>query len=182
MNRRRFAQQLAAAVGAMSLGGTVRGEGPSLGVDGERINRQLSELAQFGKNPYGGVSRVAYSEFDRQGREWAMRVMREAHLADVRQIQAPPGTEGPRCASEFPHPATRGVLQMPQRDSPRDPESGFELEGEANDYVGKGLSGGKIIVKPPANSSIVPEDSIIVGNTVMYGAIQGECYFRGVAG
>ncbi|MET4255520.1 glutamate synthase (NADPH/NADH) large chain [Bradyrhizobium sp. S3.12.5] len=58
----------------------------------------------------------------------------------------------------------------------------FELEGEANDYVGKGLSGGKIIVKPPANSSIVPEESIIVGNTVMYGAIQGECYFRGVAG
>ncbi|MCG2668136.1 glutamate synthase large subunit, partial [Bradyrhizobium sp. GCM10023182] len=58
----------------------------------------------------------------------------------------------------------------------------FELEGEANDYVGKGLSGGKIIVKPPANSGIVPEESIIVGNTVMYGAIQGECYFRGVAG
>ncbi|MGY4447785.1 glutamate synthase (NADPH/NADH) large chain [Bradyrhizobium sp. i1.3.1] len=58
----------------------------------------------------------------------------------------------------------------------------FELEGEANDYVGKGLSGGKIVVKPPANSGIVPEESIIVGNTVMYGAIQGECYFRGIAG
>jgi glutamate synthase (NADPH/NADH) large chain len=58
----------------------------------------------------------------------------------------------------------------------------FELEGEGNDYVGKGLSGGKIIVKPPAHSSIVPEESIIVGNTVMYGAIEGECYFRGVAG
>jgi glutamate synthase (NADPH/NADH) large chain len=58
----------------------------------------------------------------------------------------------------------------------------FELEGEANDYVGKGLSGGKIIVKPPANSAIVPEESIIVGNTVMYGATDGECYFRGVAG
>ena len=58
----------------------------------------------------------------------------------------------------------------------------FDLEGEANDYVGKGLSGGKIIVRPPAHSSIVPEESIIVGNTVMYGAIQGECYFRGVAG
>jgi glutamate synthase (NADPH/NADH) large chain len=58
----------------------------------------------------------------------------------------------------------------------------FELEGEANDYVGKGLSGGKIIVKPPRNSGIVPEESIIVGNTVMYGAIEGECYFRGIAG
>lgn len=58
----------------------------------------------------------------------------------------------------------------------------FDLEGEGNDYVGKGLSGGRIIVKPPHNSGIVPEESIIVGNTVMYGAIEGECYFRGVAG
>jgi glutamate synthase (NADPH/NADH) large chain len=58
----------------------------------------------------------------------------------------------------------------------------FDLEGEANDYVGKGLSGGKLIVRPPANSGIVPEESIIVGNTVLYGAIAGECYFRGIAG
>src|SRR6187397_916586 len=58
----------------------------------------------------------------------------------------------------------------------------FDLEGEGNDYVGKGLSGGRIIIKPPRNSGIVPEDSIIVGNTVMYGAIEGECYFRGIAG
>ena len=58
----------------------------------------------------------------------------------------------------------------------------FELEGEANDYVGKGLSGGRIIVRPPADAGIVPEESIIVGNTVLYGAIDGECYFRGVAG
>jgi glutamate synthase (NADPH/NADH) large chain len=56
------------------------------------------------------------------------------------------------------------------------------LEGEANDYVGKGLSGGKLIIRPPANSRAVPERSIIVGNTVLYGAISGECYFRGVAG
>ena len=58
----------------------------------------------------------------------------------------------------------------------------LNLVGEANDYVGKGLSGGRIIVRPPAHSAIVPENSIIVGNTVMYGAISGECYFRGVAG
>jgi glutamate synthase (NADPH/NADH) large chain len=58
----------------------------------------------------------------------------------------------------------------------------FELEGDANDYVGKGLSGGRIIVRPSAKSNIVPEQSIIVGNTVLYGAIEGECYFRGVAG
>ena len=58
----------------------------------------------------------------------------------------------------------------------------FELEGEANDYVGKGLSGGRLAISPPAHSGIVPEKSIIVGNTVLYGAIDGECYFRGVAG
>ena len=58
----------------------------------------------------------------------------------------------------------------------------FELEGEANDYVGKGLSGGRIIVRRQADAGIVPEDPIIVGNTVLYGAIEGECYFRGVAG
>jgi glutamate synthase (NADPH/NADH) large chain len=58
----------------------------------------------------------------------------------------------------------------------------LDLVGEANDYVGKGLSGGRIIVRPPENSGIVPEKSIIVGNTVLYGAISGECYFRGIAG
>jgi len=58
----------------------------------------------------------------------------------------------------------------------------FDLEGDGNDYVGKGLSGGKIVVRPQADAGIVPEESIIVGNTVLYGAIAGECYFRGVAG
>jgi glutamate synthase (NADPH/NADH) large chain len=58
----------------------------------------------------------------------------------------------------------------------------FELEGDANDYVGKGLSGGRLIIYPPKNCPIVPEENIIIGNTVMYGAISGEAYFRGVAG
>jgi glutamate synthase (NADPH) large chain len=59
----------------------------------------------------------------------------------------------------------------------------LELEGEANDYVGKGLSGGRIVVYPQKSAKhIVPHESIIVGNTVLYGAISGECYFRGVAG
>uniref|UniRef100_UPI0039BD1A86 glutamate synthase large subunit n=1 Tax=Labrys okinawensis TaxID=346911 RepID=UPI0039BD1A86 len=56
------------------------------------------------------------------------------------------------------------------------------LVGQANDYVGKGLSGGRIIIKPHPDTLAVPEKSIIVGNTVLYGAISGECYFRGVAG
>ncbi|MER2633753.1 MAG: glutamate synthase large subunit [Rhizobiaceae bacterium] len=58
----------------------------------------------------------------------------------------------------------------------------FELVGDGNDYVGKGLSGGRIVIRPPEDSRIVPEESIIVGNTVLYGATEGECYFRGVAG
>ena len=58
----------------------------------------------------------------------------------------------------------------------------LELTGDANDYVGKGLSGGRVIVYPASDSALVPEDNIIVGNTVLYGAIAGECYFRGIAG
>ena len=58
----------------------------------------------------------------------------------------------------------------------------FDLVGDGNDYVGKGLSGGRIVVRPPEDAKIVAEESIIVGNTVLYGAIEGECYFRGVAG
>jgi len=58
----------------------------------------------------------------------------------------------------------------------------FELEGEGNDYVGKGLSGGRIVIRPAPDAGIVPEESIIVGNTVLYGAIAGEAYFRGIAG
>jgi glutamate synthase (ferredoxin) len=56
------------------------------------------------------------------------------------------------------------------------------LEGDANDYVGKGLSGGKIIVYPPAASTFVPEENIIVGNVAFYGATAGEVYVRGMAG
>jgi glutamate synthase (NADPH/NADH) large chain len=58
----------------------------------------------------------------------------------------------------------------------------IELEGEGNDYVGKGMSGGRIAIYPPKECSIDPAENIIVGNTVLYGAISGECYFSGVAG
>ena len=58
----------------------------------------------------------------------------------------------------------------------------FDLSGAGNDYVGKGLSGGRIIIRPPLASTIVAEEAIIVGNTVLYGATEGECYLRGVAG
>src|SRR5947209_469008 len=56
------------------------------------------------------------------------------------------------------------------------------LEGDANDYTGKGLSGGRIIVYPPRNSTFAPEENILIGNTVLYGATSGEAYFCGVAG
>ncbi len=55
------------------------------------------------------------------------------------------------------------------------------VEGDANDYVGKGLSGGRVIVAPPENSSFVAEENIIVGNVCLYGATSGEAYFRGIA-
>ncbi len=58
----------------------------------------------------------------------------------------------------------------------------LNLIGEANDYIGKGLSGGKIIVRPPENCHIPPEDNIVIGNVALYGATGGEAYFRGVAG
>jgi glutamate synthase (NADPH/NADH) large chain len=57
-----------------------------------------------------------------------------------------------------------------------------ELTGDANDYVGKGLSGGRIVVRQPAEAVRDPSDNIIVGNTVLYGAIAGEAYLNGVAG
>ncbi len=56
------------------------------------------------------------------------------------------------------------------------------LEGDANDYVGKGLSGGRIIVYPPKGSGFAPEESIIVGNVALYGATGGEAFFNGMAG
>jgi glutamate synthase (NADPH/NADH) large chain len=58
----------------------------------------------------------------------------------------------------------------------------FELRGEGNDYVGKGLCGGRISIMPPDEAKLIAHENIIVGNTVLYGATTGECYFNGVAG
>jgi len=58
----------------------------------------------------------------------------------------------------------------------------LELEGDANDYFGKGLSGGKVILYPPEGSTFTPEENIIVGNVAFYGATNGEAYIRGMAG
>ena len=55
------------------------------------------------------------------------------------------------------------------------------VEGDANDYVGKGLSGGRVVVRPPRNSKFVAEENIIIGNVALYGATEGEAYFRGIA-
>ena len=57
----------------------------------------------------------------------------------------------------------------------------LEVEGDANDYVGKGLSGGRLIVYPPKSSQFKAEEQILIGNVVLYGATSGECFFRGVA-
>jgi glutamate synthase (ferredoxin) len=58
----------------------------------------------------------------------------------------------------------------------------LELEGDANDYFGKGLSGGKLVLYPPEGSTFAPEENIIVGNVALYGATNGEAYIRGMAG
>jgi len=58
----------------------------------------------------------------------------------------------------------------------------LRLAGDANDYLGKGLSGGKIIVVPPKNSTFVPEENVIIGNVAFYGATSGDAYINGIAG
>ncbi|MGZ3437725.1 MAG: glutamate synthase large subunit, partial [Gemmatimonadaceae bacterium] len=58
----------------------------------------------------------------------------------------------------------------------------LELEGEANDYVGKGLSGGRLVVRHPRMAQFIPDQTVLIGNTVLYGATSGEAYFAGVAG
>lgn len=58
----------------------------------------------------------------------------------------------------------------------------LELEGDSNDYIGKGLSGGKIVVYPPQTSEFIPENNILIGNVAFYGATEGEAYINGIAG
>ncbi|MGH7652764.1 MAG: glutamate synthase large subunit [Gemmatimonadaceae bacterium] len=58
----------------------------------------------------------------------------------------------------------------------------LELEGEANDYVGKGLSGGRLVIRHPRSAQFIPDQTVLIGNTVLYGATSGEAYFAGVAG
>src|SRR4029077_40039 len=62
------------------------------------------------------------------------------------------------------------------------PGVSITLEGDANDYCGKGLSGGRIVAFPPRGSTFVPEENIIVGNVSLYGATGGEIFCRGMAG
>ena len=57
----------------------------------------------------------------------------------------------------------------------------IDLEGDANDYVGKGLSGGRVVIYPPADSSFIAHENILIGNVCLYGATGGEAYFRGRA-
>lgn len=57
----------------------------------------------------------------------------------------------------------------------------MKLEGDSNDYIGKGLSGGKIIVVPRKEAKFVPSENVIIGNVAFYGAIKGEAYIRGTA-
>jgi glutamate synthase domain-containing protein 3 len=57
----------------------------------------------------------------------------------------------------------------------------IEIEGDANDYAGKGLSGGRLIIYPPKQAGFAPEHNILIGNVALYGATSGEAYFQGIA-
>jgi N-carbamoyl-L-amino-acid hydrolase len=80
MNRREFNYALLGTAGAIALYRSGLAAQPKLRVNGARLNEHLKALSGFGKNPQGGVSRVAYSEADRQGREYVMGLMRAAKL------------------------------------------------------------------------------------------------------
>src|SRR3954464_6821920 len=80
MNRREFNIGLMATAGALAFCDKLFASQPKIRVNGARLNAHLAALSQFGKNPQGGVSRVAYSEADRQGREYVMGLMRAARL------------------------------------------------------------------------------------------------------
>ena len=82
------------------------------------------------------------------------------------------------------HASTSSSADRPARASAHSFRNGvtLELEGDSNDYLGKGLSGGRIIAYPPKTSSFLPEESILVGNVVLYGATSGEVFLNGIAG
>src|SRR6201982_2567112 len=85
-----------------------------------------------------------------------------------------------RTPSSFTFRDRQAKDSAPPRRGPRGMT--LPLEGDANDYVGKGLSGGKIIVYPPTGSTFVPQDNVIIGNVAFYGATGGEAYIGGMAG
>src|SRR5688500_13271676 len=81
MNRRQFNRALIAGAATLAIGrARLYGSVAPVSINAERLNRHLRELAEFGKNPQGGVSRVAYTEHDRRGREYVMGLMRAAQL------------------------------------------------------------------------------------------------------
>jgi N-carbamoyl-L-amino-acid hydrolase len=170
MNRRRFTQHLAATVGALSLGRAGRSDGAAIAplrVDGDRINRHLAELSAFGKNPYGGVSRVAYSDFDKQGREWAMGVMREAGLGVT--LDAAGNIFGRRAGS---NPSLKPIVFGSHIDSV---PSGGNYDGDVGSLsaieVARTLGVSNLVTKHPLEVVIFQNEE---GGTVGSRALLGE--------
>jgi glutamate synthase (NADPH/NADH) large chain len=92
-----------------------------------------------------------------------------------------PASTAPRACPRTPS-AQVHRLRRPELRRLRHPGMTLTIEGDANDYFGKGLSGGKLIIYPPANSPFKAEENMIVGNVAFYGASAGEAYIRGLAG
>ena len=171
MNRRRFTTHLAAGIAGFSIGGRFRetalSAAPSLRVEGERINRHLTELSAFGRNSYGGVSRVAYSEFDRQGRAWAMDVMREAGLTV--QVDAAGNIFGRRAGR---NPALKPIVFGSHIDSVPD---GGNYDGDVGSLsaieVARTLNRNQLVTKHPLEIVIFQNEE---GGTVGSRALVGE--------
>ena len=173
MHRREFARTVVGAVGAASLGnltGTATSPvafDPTLRVDGDRVNRQLAELSQFGKNPYGGVSRVAYSEFDKQGREFAMQLIRDATLE--LHIDAAGNIFGRRAGKD---PSLKPILFGSHIDSVPD---GGNYDGDVGSLsaieVARTLAAKGVVTRHPLEVVIFQNEE---GGTVGSRAIVGE--------
>jgi len=183
MRRRDFTKTSLSALGALSIGRA--GSFPFLGdrarvstgeaggaaprVNGERLNAHLAALSEFGKNPFGGVSRVAYSDFDRQGREYAMRLMREAGLTVTVDVAG--NIWGRRAGSD---PARKPIVFGSHIDSV--PEGG-NFDGPVGSLgaieVAQSLGEQRVSTKHPLDVVIFQNEE---GGTVGSRALTGEVH------
>ena len=164
------ARSVAAALSAGAAGGRVAARDAEAGRRTRQRARSHADRAggRGARAPDAGRDRAADPQHRSHGRHAARlrdhEALRRAGLPDDTIRVSFTGSAGQSFGAFLP----RGVT--------------LALEGEANDFVGKGLSGGRIVVRPPRAATFVAEDNIIIGNVPLYGATSGEAFIRGVAG